>query len=46
MHQEKVKLIIKNVELLLQELKKELDLEERFVYPKPMYDDYDEIFED
>lgn len=50
MEKEKLKLIVKNLELLIDSLKKELDLEEepKFNYEEvaPYIDDYDEIFYD
>lgn len=46
MDQEKVKMIVKNMDLLVQALKEELEVSKPFSYPNPVYDDYDEIFED
>lgn len=46
MDQEKIKLIIQNMELLLQALKEEVTPIKPSNYPKIVYDDYDEIFEE
>ena len=48
MDQEKLKLIVKNLELLVQSLKEELDLNDRPEYNyeqiSPYVQDYDEVF--
>jgi len=46
MNQEKIKLIIQNIELLVLALKEELSLQESSHHPNIVYDDYDEIFEE
>ena len=50
MNQEKLKLIVKNLELLVQSLKEELDLNDRPEYSyeqiSPYVQDYDEVFYD
>lgn len=50
MEKERVELIVKNMELLVESLKKELDLEEKpeFNYDEitPYLEDYDEVFYD
>jgi hypothetical protein len=50
MNQEKLKLIVKNLELLVQSLKEELDLNDRPEYNyeqiSPYVQDYDEVFYD
>ena len=50
MDQEKLKLIVKNLELLVQSLKEELDLNDRPEYNyeqiSPYVQDYDEVFYD
>lgn len=48
--QERLKLIVKNLELLVESLKKELNLDEKLEYTyeevKPYIEDYDEVFYD
>lgn len=48
--QERLKLIVRNLELLVDSLKKELNLDERLEYNyeeiKPYLEDYDEVFYD
>ena len=46
MNQEKVKLIIQNIELLVQALKEELNPSKSINHPEIVYDDYDEIFDE
>lgn len=45
MNQEKIKLIIQNMELLIQALKEELSPTSPTNHPNIVYDDYDEIFD-
>ena len=48
MNKERLKLIVRNLELLVQSLKEELELEEKPDYNyeniKPYLEDYDEVF--
>jgi hypothetical protein len=46
MNREKVKLIVKNMELLIQTLKEELDEPISTFTKDYMIDDYDEVFEE
>lgn len=46
MNKEKVKLIVKNMELLIQALKEELDEPISTFTKDYMIDDYDEVFDD
>jgi hypothetical protein len=46
MNKEKVKLMVKNMELLVRALKEELDAPDANYAEKFMYEDYDEVFED